>query len=288
MSQAQAIRQDTPVQSRRHCHDSRSCSTEEPAAGGLVLGRLCRRRDDATDRWRGTLRGPRSSGGAESARRRRRKRECQSGRCASLVRRHFDRLCAELAGARSRAGIGRRTYHQIQGGRRRGIAVRRWHLRRRRLDLRRDVHAQSEPSRCRTPARLQIRRQDRSRKLDAGRLYRTNVQDTWQIHAASGRRKIARALGHARTSRSKCSVPPQSSIQTEPRNFNFRYRSAEHFLDVFRTYYGPVLKAFAALDEAKQDGLKDDLHALIARMNKANDGTMVVPSEYLEVVITKR
>jgi ubiquinone/menaquinone biosynthesis C-methylase UbiE len=78
------------------------------------------------------------------------------------------------------------------------------------------------------------------------------------------------------------------SIETESRSFNFRYRSAEHFLDVFRTYYGPMLKAFAALDEAKQGGLKDDLHALIARMNKANDGTMIVPSEYLEVVVTKR
>jgi ubiquinone/menaquinone biosynthesis C-methylase UbiE len=78
------------------------------------------------------------------------------------------------------------------------------------------------------------------------------------------------------------------SIQTEPRNFNFRYRSAGHFLEILRTYYGPVLKAFAALDEDKQRGLKEDLHALIARMNKANDGTMVVPSEYLEVVINKQ
>jgi SAM-dependent methyltransferase len=82
--------------------------------------------------------------------------------------------------------------------------------------------------------------------------------------------------------------PAAISIETEPRNFNFRYRSAEHCLDVFKTYYGPMLKAFAALDEAKQTGLKHDLHALIARMNKANDGTMVVPSEYLEVVVTKR
>jgi hypothetical protein len=49
-----------------------------------------------------------------------------------------------------------------------------------------------------------------------------------------------------------------------------------------------MLKAFAALDAANQNGLKADLHALIARMNRANDGTMVVPSEYLEVVITKR
>ena len=81
---------------------------------------------------------------------------------------------------------------------------------------------------------------------------------------------------------------PAVSIESEPRHFNLRYRSAEHFLDVFKTYYGPMLKAFAALDEAKQNGLRDDLYALIARMNKASDGTMVVPSEYLEVVVTKR
>ena len=82
--------------------------------------------------------------------------------------------------------------------------------------------------------------------------------------------------------------PGAMSVETEARNFTFRYRSAEHFLDVFRMYYGPMLKAFAALDEAGQDGLKNDLHGLIARMNRASDGTMVVPSEYLEVVVTKR
>jgi ubiquinone/menaquinone biosynthesis C-methylase UbiE len=79
-----------------------------------------------------------------------------------------------------------------------------------------------------------------------------------------------------------------ASIAAEPRHFVFRYLSPEHFLDLFKTYYGPVLKAFAALDAAKQKGLRDDVLALIRRMNKADDGTMVVPSEYLEVVITKR
>lgn len=77
-------------------------------------------------------------------------------------------------------------------------------------------------------------------------------------------------------------------IKTESRNFNFRYRSAEHFLDVFRNYYGPMLKAFAALDVPQQAKLEKDLNDLIARMNKAEDGTMVVPSEYLEVIIAKR
>jgi len=77
------------------------------------------------------------------------------------------------------------------------------------------------------------------------------------------------------------------SIKAEPRLFNFRYRSPEHFLDVFRTFYGPVLKAFATLDTASQQNLRNDLHALIVRMNKSGDSTMVVPSEYLEVVITR-
>ncbi|HZP70738.1 MAG TPA: class I SAM-dependent methyltransferase [Pseudolabrys sp.] len=77
-------------------------------------------------------------------------------------------------------------------------------------------------------------------------------------------------------------------IKAEPRQFNFRYRSAEHFVDVFRTFYGPTLKAFAALEIRQQNALERDLYDLIGRMNKADDGTMVVPSEYLEVVIMKR
>jgi ubiquinone/menaquinone biosynthesis C-methylase UbiE len=79
-----------------------------------------------------------------------------------------------------------------------------------------------------------------------------------------------------------------SSIKTASRVFNFRYRSAHHFLDVFKTFYGPVLKAFAALEPVKQEELHNDLNALIVRMNRASDGTMVVPSEYLQVIITKR
>ena len=55
---------------------------------------------------------------------------------------------------------------------------------------------------------------------------------------------------------------------------------------VFRTYYGPVLKAFAALEPAAQAALERDLLALIGQFNRSGDGTMVVPSEYLEIVIT--
>jgi ubiquinone/menaquinone biosynthesis C-methylase UbiE len=79
-----------------------------------------------------------------------------------------------------------------------------------------------------------------------------------------------------------------SAIRAERRHFVFRYRSPEHFMDVFKNYYGPMLKAFAALDAANQQKLNHDLIALVGTMNRANDGTMIVPSEYLEIVIVRR
>jgi hypothetical protein len=79
-----------------------------------------------------------------------------------------------------------------------------------------------------------------------------------------------------------------AEIVAEPRMFVFRYRSPEHWLDVFRSYYGPTLKAFAALDAAGQAALEKDLLALLGEFNRADDGTMVVHGEYLEVVVTRR
>ncbi|WP_245578974.1 class I SAM-dependent methyltransferase [Inquilinus limosus] len=77
------------------------------------------------------------------------------------------------------------------------------------------------------------------------------------------------------------------SVASAQRHFVFRYRSPGHWLEVFKTYYGPVLKAFAALPPAGQAALEADLVALIGRFNRSGDGSMVVPSEYLEVVVTK-
>ena len=79
-----------------------------------------------------------------------------------------------------------------------------------------------------------------------------------------------------------------ASIRCERRNFNFRYRSAAHWIDVFRAYYGPTHKAFAALDAAGQAAIARDITALLDRLNVAGPGSLVVPGEYLEVVISKR
>ena len=77
------------------------------------------------------------------------------------------------------------------------------------------------------------------------------------------------------------------AIDVTRRLFNFRYRSAAHFTEVFRTWYGPVHKAFAALPEDKAKALEADMTALLNGLNRAGPGALVVPSEYVEVVITR-
>jgi SAM-dependent methyltransferase len=79
-----------------------------------------------------------------------------------------------------------------------------------------------------------------------------------------------------------------AGMQVQRRHFNFRYGSAAHWVQVFRDYYGPTHKAFAALDTAGQQALERDIVALLHEMNTAGEGSLVVPGEYLEVVITRR
>ena len=78
------------------------------------------------------------------------------------------------------------------------------------------------------------------------------------------------------------------TLVTERKSFVFRYRTPQHWLDTFRTYYGPLQKAFNAVGAAQQEALAADLIRLVQQFNRATDGAMVMPSEYLEVVIKTR
>lgn len=79
----------------------------------------------------------------------------------------------------------------------------------------------------------------------------------------------------------------KAAVAAESKNFAFRYKSPEHWVEIFRSYYGPVVKAFATLDPQAREALEADLYALLDEFNEAEDGTLVIPSEYLEVVVTK-
>jgi SAM-dependent methyltransferase len=79
-----------------------------------------------------------------------------------------------------------------------------------------------------------------------------------------------------------------ATIEATKRTFNFRYRSGAHFVDVFRAWYGPIHKAFAALGEGAGPALERDLIELVDSLNVGGSNAMVVPSTYLEAVVTRR
>ena len=78
------------------------------------------------------------------------------------------------------------------------------------------------------------------------------------------------------------------SIEITPRIFNFRYRSPAHFIEIFRTWYGPVHKAFATLPAEGAQALEKDLTELMNGLNRGGPNSLVVPSDYLEIVVTRR
>ena len=81
--------------------------------------------------------------------------------------------------------------------------------------------------------------------------------------------------------------PQASDLRCVRRHFNFRYRSAAHWIEVFRSFYGPTHKAFGALGAARQLQLHTAIAELLGRWNVAGSDSLVVPGEYLEIVITK-
>jgi ubiquinone/menaquinone biosynthesis C-methylase UbiE len=102
-------------------------------------------------------------------------------------------------------------------------------------------------------------------------------------HPASSRRRSAAA----RRILTRCSVRTRP-LRHCPRICVFRFKSPKHWVEVFRNYYGPVVRAFAAIDPKAQEALEADPLALLDKFDVARDGTLVVPSEYLEVIVTTR
>ncbi|CAN5504361.1 MAG: class I SAM-dependent methyltransferase [Actinomycetota bacterium] len=79
-----------------------------------------------------------------------------------------------------------------------------------------------------------------------------------------------------------------SSLDATRRSYVFRYPSAGHFVEWFRDYYGPTVRAFAALDPDGREALAKDLGDLLESWNTSGDDTLVVSSDYLEAVAVRR
>ncbi len=234
------------------------------AAGDLGLRRLRRDRHHAADRRRAAVRDHRPPRRRTRARRRRRQRQRHPRRRPPLLRRDLHRLrprARSSAAASAPPPSGQRDH--LPGRGRRGAELPRRELRRRALDLRGDVHRRPRPGRRRDAAGLPAGRHHRHGELDARGLHRPGVQDPRPPPAAAAGRALAGALGHrARRSR-RCSAPAPPRSSCVPQSFTFRYRSPEHFVELFRDLYGPVHKAFEALGD-RGPAFEADLLALIA------------------------
>ena len=115
-------------------------------------------------------------------------------------------------------------------------------------------------------------RPHRPGQLDARQLHRPAVQGDRRARAAAGGREAARAVGHRGAPARRCSARRRRSIHCQRRVFNFRYASPAHWIQVFRDFYGPTHKAFAALDAAGQRALERDLNALLDALNTRRRG----------------
>ena len=82
--------------------------------------------------------------------------------------------------------------------------------------------------------------------------------------------------------------PTVDRVTFTRRNFVFRFRSPDDFVGFFRANYGPVHKAFEALDEADQQGLHEDFVALARDHDRGTGESIAIPSEYLEVIAVRR
>jgi ubiquinone/menaquinone biosynthesis C-methylase UbiE len=81
---------------------------------------------------------------------------------------------------------------------------------------------------------------------------------------------------------------PEAIVTAKSTDFVFRYKSCIHWLEFFRAHYGPILKAFASIDPSSRAALEADIYKLLGELNLAQDRTLVIPGEYLEVVIKKK
>jgi ubiquinone/menaquinone biosynthesis C-methylase UbiE len=78
-----------------------------------------------------------------------------------------------------------------------------------------------------------------------------------------------------------------SDLSLERRTMVFRFRSFDHWLEFFRTYFGPMKMAFARVGADGEQALADDLRDLVERFDRGGDRAMLVDADYLEVVAVR-
>ncbi len=136
-------------------------------------------------------------------------------------------------------------------------------------------------------ARLPPRRPDRPRDVDAGWVHRRDAEGGLRPRAARRRASASPLLWGTQAHLSTLFGDTIDGLACRERTFTFRFRSAEAFVEYFRAYYGPTLKAFEAVGETGADELFDDLVGLVRRYAGTTDGPVAIPATWLETVATR-
>lgn len=126
---------------------------------------------------------------------------------------------------------------------------------------------------------------DRAGQLDTRGIHREHVQDRRRPRPAARRCLLAAGLGHRRPLDEL--LGSGAKVEITRRHFIFRYRSAADFFETFKTYYGPTLKAWEALDDDGRASFQSQLIALAEQADRGDGTALAVPSEYVEVVATR-
>jgi SAM-dependent methyltransferase len=78
-----------------------------------------------------------------------------------------------------------------------------------------------------------------------------------------------------------------SELRLERRTSVQRFRSIDHWLEIFRTYFGPTKVAFERVGSEGEAALEADLRDLLERSNRAGDRALVLESDYAQVIATR-
>ena len=222
------------------------------------------------------------------ARRRRRQRQRGAGRGPPWCVRHRDRLRRRRCSTgRACAPRPRACRLDVREGDAEALPFAGCVVRRRAVDVRRDVHAEPGTGGARAAAGVPARRTHRPRELDARRLRRRDVQGRRPIRPAAGRCAFAARMGHRRRGSRSCSGAECEALTMRRREFVFRYRSPEHWLDAFRTYYGPIAQGVRRARPGRTRRVRARPARPRVRYDTGRNGAFRASSAYLQAVAVK-
>ncbi len=155
------------------------------------------------------------------------------------------------------------------------------------FDLRGDVRPRPAADRRRAAAGRQAGRPDRDGELGPRRRRRGDVHDDRQARPAAARGRAAARSGAPRSGSASCSATASPSLASSGATSRQGFRSADHYIEFFRTYFGPIKMAFERVGPEGEPALRPTCAPISKSRNTAGERALVLEAEYLQVIATR-